>query len=49
MTAGTSCRQIPAALGPWQTIYYRFQRWKREGLGEHIRTILLAPDDQSLE
>lgn len=48
MTAGTSWRQMPPAFGPWQTSYYRFQRWKREGLWEQIRTILLAPDEVSL-
>jgi hypothetical protein len=48
MTAGTSWRQIPPAFGPWQTIYYRFQRWKREGLWAQIRLILLAPDELSL-
>jgi transposase len=44
MTAGTSWRQLPAAFGPWETIYYRFQRWKREGLWQQIRDILLAAD-----
>jgi hypothetical protein len=48
MAAGTSWRQMPPAFGPWQTIYYRFQRWKREGLWANIRTILLAPDQLSL-
>jgi hypothetical protein len=42
MTAGTSWRQMPPKFGPWQTIYYRFQRWKREGLWEQIRHILLS-------
>jgi transposase len=43
MTTGTSWRQLPPAFGPWETVYYRFQRWKREGLWEQIRCILLAP------
>lgn len=42
MTAGTSWRQMPPAFGPWQTSYSRFQRWKREGLWEQIRHILLS-------
>jgi hypothetical protein len=42
MAAGTSWRQIPPQFGPWQTIYSRFQRWKREALWEQIRTILLS-------
>lgn len=42
MRAGTSWRQMPKEFGPWQTIYSRFQRWKREGLWEQIRRILLS-------
>lgn len=42
MRAGTSWRQLPPAFGPWQTIYYRFQRWKRAGLWEQIRRLLLS-------
>jgi hypothetical protein len=42
MTAGTSWRQLPREFGPWATVYYRFQRWKREGLWEQICTILLS-------
>jgi transposase len=42
MTVGTSWRQMPREFGPWQTIYSRFQRRKREGLWEQIRTILLS-------
>ncbi|MGO8947771.1 MAG: transposase [Ktedonobacterales bacterium] len=48
MTAGTSWRQMPPTFGPRETIYYRFQRWKREGLWEQIRTIPLAADEPSL-
>jgi hypothetical protein len=40
MTAGTSWRQLPREFGPWETVYSGFQRWKREGLWEPIRTIL---------
>jgi hypothetical protein len=42
MTTGTCWRQMPPAFGPWQTSYSRFQRWKREGLWEQIRHILLS-------
>lgn len=42
MHAGTSWRQMPREFGPWQTIYSRFQRWKREGLWDQIRRILLS-------
>jgi transposase len=48
MTMGTSWRQLPPAFGPWETIYYRFQRWKREGLWDQIRTTLLTADQLSL-
>lgn len=44
MTMGTSWHQLPPTFGPWETVYYRFQRWKREGLWEQIRCILLAAD-----
>jgi Putative transposase of IS4/5 family (DUF4096) len=42
MTAGTSWRQLPPAFGPWETVYFRFQRWKRQGLWAQICTILLS-------
>jgi len=42
MTMGTSSRQLPSHFGPWETVYFRFQRWKRAGLWEQIRTILLC-------
>jgi hypothetical protein len=48
MTTGTSWRQLPSSFGPWETVYYRFQRWKHEGLWAQIRTILLAVDERSL-
>jgi transposase len=47
-TAGTSWRQLPREFGPWETVYYRFQRWKREGLWDQIRIILLTADYLSL-
>jgi transposase len=42
MATGTSWRQLPLAFGPWETVYYRYQRWKREGLWAPMRTILLT-------
>jgi Putative transposase of IS4/5 family (DUF4096) len=42
MAAGTAWRQMPNACGPGQTVYARFQRWKREGLWEQVRRILLS-------
>lgn len=48
MTAGTSWRQLPPEFGPWETVYYRFQRWKREGLWAQMRTILFAADERVL-
>jgi transposase len=35
-------------FGRWETIYYRFQCWKREDLWAQIRTILLTADQVSL-
>jgi hypothetical protein len=46
MRAGASWRQMPPEFGPWETSYSRFQRWRREGLWEHIRNILLAVDER---
>jgi transposase len=42
MTAGTSSRQLLSHFGPRETVYYRFQHWRREGLWEQIRAILLS-------
>ncbi len=39
--AGAPWRDIPRRYGPWQTIYERFTRWRRDGTWAHILTHLL--------
>jgi hypothetical protein len=39
--SGASWRDLPEKeFGPWQTIYYRYNRWRKEGLWQHIREAL---------
>lgn len=39
--AGAPWRDIPARYGPWQTVYYRFRRWRIDGTWSRILTHLL--------
>ena len=32
LATGAQWRDLPERYGPWQTIYERFSRWRREGL-----------------
>ena len=34
LATGAQWRDLPERYGPWQTIYERFSRWRREGLPE---------------
>jgi hypothetical protein len=36
LTGGASWRDLPEEFGPWQTAYYRYARWRREGLWQRI-------------
>ncbi len=36
LAGGASWRDLPEEFGPWQTAYYRYARWRREGLWQHI-------------
>ncbi len=37
LTRGASWRDLPEEeFGPWQTAYYRYARWRREGLWQRI-------------
>jgi transposase len=36
MHTGAPWREMPAAYGPWQTIYGRYQRWRKAGLWAQI-------------
>jgi transposase len=37
-------RQLPAYLGPWETVVYHYRRWCKEGLWERVLQILLPQD-----
>lgn len=36
LVSGASWRDLPEEFGPWQTAYYRYARWRREGLWQRI-------------
>jgi len=40
MHTGAPWREVPAACGPWQTIYARYALWVRTGLWNRIAAIL---------
>lgn len=40
LTGGASWRDLPEEFGPWQTAYYRYARWRREGLWQRIVEVL---------
>ncbi len=40
LTGGASWRDLPEEFGPWQTAYYRYTRWRREGLWQRIVEML---------
>ena len=33
---GTSWRALPEQFGPWQTVYSRYQRWRRAGIWQQM-------------
>jgi transposase len=43
---GAPWRDIPEAYGPWETIYGRFRRWRRDGTWAKILTSLLDELEQ---
>lgn len=46
---GAPWRDLPERLGPWQTVYHHFARWRREGLfGEIIKCLQIRLDDRGL-
>jgi len=48
LTGGGSWRDLPEEeFGPWQTAYYRYARWRREGLWQRIVEMLGLADDVS--
>jgi transposase len=38
---GAPWRDLPERYGPWETVYYRFNRWRRDGTWTRIVTALL--------
>ncbi len=41
LTGGASWRDLPEEeFGPWRTAYYRYARWRREGLWQRIVEML---------
>lgn len=38
---GAPWRDLPERYGPWETVYYRFNRWRRDGTWTRIVTSLL--------
>lgn len=42
LATGTPWRDAPERYGPWQTLYDRFNRWRRDGTWDRILAALLA-------
>lgn len=42
MCTGAAWRETPAALGPWQTLDSRYDRWQADGAWASILAVLLA-------
>ncbi|MDP9458493.1 MAG: transposase [Actinomycetota bacterium] len=40
---GASWRDLPEEFGSWQTAYYRYARWRHEGLWQRIAEVLRRP------
>jgi hypothetical protein len=38
---GAAWREMPSQFGPWQTVYSRYARWRRDGTWGRIRAVLL--------
>ncbi len=45
MRVGSPWRDVPAAYGPWQTVYGLFRRWQRAGVWQDVFTAVLARAD----
>jgi transposase len=49
LVAGAPWRDLPDRFGPWQTVYGRFSKWRREGLfGQIIEALQIKLDDDGL-
>lgn len=40
LQSGSSWRELSEEFGPWQTIYNRYQRWRRASIGQPVLDIL---------
>ena len=40
LRTGTQWRNIPANYPPWETVYYYFRKWKKDGTFEYLNTTL---------
>jgi transposase len=38
LRTGTPWRDLPERYGPWQTVYDRFARWRRDGTWDRLLT-----------
>src|SRR5687768_10912302 len=36
LATGCPWRDVPAAFGPWRTVYSRFRRWQQAGVWERV-------------
>lgn len=36
LCTGAQWRDLPGRYGPWQTVYERFARWRREGIFDRV-------------
>ena len=47
MHTGAPWRDVPPRYGPWQTVYDRFNRWRKDGTWAKILDALLLRLDQA--
>jgi hypothetical protein len=40
LQTGSAWRELPEQFGPWQTVYGRYQRWRRAGIWPQVLDIL---------
>jgi transposase len=40
LQTGSSWRELPEEFGPWQTVYGRYQRWRRAGIWQQVLDLL---------
>ena len=43
--SGAQWRELPEKYGPWQTVYSKFRKWKREGVLEKVYKALSGDAD----